>query len=366
MKSVAKILFTGDIAPLENAERKPEEEKRFFIDSSIVKLFAQYDYRVANLECVLTKSIKPIQKTGPALKSNPESVKLLTDLHIDLACLSNNHIRDYGNQGVLDTLNVCKTHSISTVGAGMNPKEAELSHIQILAGKRIAFLNFSEQEYNSVSPKRAGSNPDDFIHIIRSIRKAKVESDFQIIIMHGGKEMYPYPTPDQQELYRFIAEEGVHAIIAHHTHVIAGYEIYNKVPIFYSLGNFIFPEKNNPKEWFSGLLVGLTLSDDSVFNIELYHTLFNESEISMVKKDTISVENSLTKETITKQWDSYIHGLGVKALKQYQNLSFSNKVMIKIGIMKFKPKPNFFRMLNHSLNCKTYNEILRNLINKNT
>ena len=63
-------------------------------------------------------------------------------MNIDIACLSNNHIRDYGVIGVIDTINVCNENMISTVGAGKNIYDASKPLVKIIKDKKIAFFNF--------------------------------------------------------------------------------------------------------------------------------------------------------------------------------------------------------------------------------
>src|SRR5690606_20141744 len=112
--------------------------------------------------------------------------EVLKILKVDLVTLGNNHILDYGEQGVVDTLNFCKKNNIKTIGAGMNLKEAsEVFYLNTAEGK-VAIVNFAENEWTSATTTSAGSNPMDFIDNTKQISMAKNNADFVIVIVHGG------------------------------------------------------------------------------------------------------------------------------------------------------------------------------------
>src|SRR5690554_2760588 len=158
-----KILITGDFAinqpyPTEN------------ISEEVIGLFQSSDYNIVNLEAPVTNSNSKILKTGPHLKSNKEStLSILKTLNIDLVTLANNHVLDYDEQGVLDTLSFCHKQGIQSVGAGTNLKEAaQNKYIETKEGI-IAIVNFAENEWASATDKSAGANPMDIIDNLKQI-----------------------------------------------------------------------------------------------------------------------------------------------------------------------------------------------------
>src|SRR5690606_29564692 len=156
------------------------------ISEEIKGLFAQSDYNIVNLEAPVTESNSKILKTGPHLKSDKKStIEVLKDLNIDLCTLANNHVLDYDEQGVLDTLNFCQEHNIQTVGAGKNKEEASRTlYLETKAGK-IAIINIAENEWASATDTSAGANGMDLIDDVKSIQEAKSQSDFVLVIVHG-------------------------------------------------------------------------------------------------------------------------------------------------------------------------------------
>src|SRR5690625_3021554 len=110
----------------------------------------------------------------------------------------------------------------------------------------------------------AGAHPMDIIDNSRKIQETRDKADYVIVIVHGGHEYYNLPSPRMQKQYRFYADQGADLVVGHHTHCISGHETYNGVPIFYSLGNFLFT-KNNPKEdWYTGLVLEVEITDSGL------------------------------------------------------------------------------------------------------
>src|SRR5690606_9777787 len=121
----------------------------------------------------------------------------------------------------------------------------------------------------------------DFIDNLKAIRDLKKTVDKVILIYHGGREHYQLPTPEQRRRLRFFIENGVDAIVAHHTHCVSGYEYFAGKPIVYSLGNFIFDYKAKYQKgtWTEGMSVILSLMDiHSNFKIQLIPHLQGKAE----------------------------------------------------------------------------------------
>ncbi len=257
---MSKILFTGDFCPAGSVEKIALEGDPTQINSvfeEIVPYTTQSDYVVVNLECPLTRSQSAIEKTGPNLKANPKTIVLLKNLGVDLVALANNHVYDYGETGLKDTLNTCREYGIGTVGAGETLAEAQSIFVALIKGKRVAFVNFAENEFCNADAGRGGANPLDIIDNTRQIHAAREQADAVIVIIHGGHEHFHYPSPRMVKTYRFFAEQGATAIIAHHPHCVCGYEVHDGVPIFYSLGNFLFSRDTNFEGWYLGYMVQL-------------------------------------------------------------------------------------------------------------
>lgn len=260
-----KILISGDFCPINRIAQlaKTGDYKSIFNDLN--SILEGNDLNITNLECPLYSGNKAIIKTGPCLKADKNSTKILTYGNFNLVTLANNHLMDFGIDGLKSTMGICKQENVATVGGGFNIKEASEPFYKTIKGKRIAILNFAENEFSTTQDESPGANPLNPVSNFYDIKEAKEKSDYVFVIVHGGHEYYQLPSPRMQETYRFFIDAGADAVIGHHTHCYSGYEIYEGKPIFYSVGNFIFdwPDKRN-SIWNKGYAILFTIEDDAI------------------------------------------------------------------------------------------------------
>ena len=272
--SEIKILFTGDLCPVGKLEKLIQEGKSNEILSGIQKILSDKDILIANLESPLTESSFPIKKSGPNLKLLPTCVDFMSTAGIDVACLANNHIGDYGPKAVLETLDTLKKNGIKTVGAGVELDDARKPLLIRRKGRKIAILAYAENEFGMAEIGIPGSSPLDPLENIRQIKQASERADITLVLVHGGNEENPAPSPRMVKTYRAFAEAGASAVIAMHTHCPQGFEIYTGAPIFYSLGNFLFdwpssgarPEKDS--FWWKGHMAKITFEGNKASCVE--------------------------------------------------------------------------------------------------
>lgn len=236
-----KICIVGDFCPRHHSRVLLESKVCDIIDDKIISFIQKSDLSIVNVESPLTLSTHRFVKSGPHLKIAPRFAHFLVDCGFRLATLANNHIYDYAQEGLDDTLRACSQNGMATVGAGRTIQEAQQTYFQSVGGRRLAIINVAENESCTATKFHGGAHPLDVINNVRSIKAACNEADYVIVIVHGGNELCPYPSPRVVQRYRFFIESGAHAVVAHHPHVIQGYEIYHGAPIIYSLGNFLFP-----------------------------------------------------------------------------------------------------------------------------
>jgi hypothetical protein len=371
MKNTLSILFTGDFAPCRRFEKIVLAKKETIFGDAL-PLIQNADISFVNLECPLTNSAKPIEKSGPAIKADPKCVEVLKDFTI--IGLANNHVMDFDTQGLEDTIEACESLDILTVGAGSNINEAQKFKIVERNGVKVAFIALAEHEFNQASEYKAGSAPIDAIDNYHQIMQAKKQADILIVTLHAGNEYFPYPRPKLRKLCHHYIDLGVEAVVCHHPHVPGAYEYYNGKPIFYSIGNFIFDNEKPPKEWDKGYMVRLDINKQhkSIENIELIpfeqsvqiagiKLLRNEEKdnfLQQIESYKEILENKILykevwKEFVEKQANSYI-------LRQYSPLLFRglgflgrNTSLSKI----FVNNNNILAKLN-ILRCQSHHELL--------
>ena len=283
------LFIVGDVVPkgkhlvsfLQSGDRIFQEIKPFITGA---------DLSIVNLEAPIVKgNPTPIEKSGPNLHVTPLVVDGLKTLGFSIVTLANNHFFDQGQKGVDNTIDVCQSVGLRTVGGGRTCSEARLPLFVEKNGKRIALINACEHEFSIATSEHGGSNPLDLINIKEDISNARSKADFVVLILHGGLEMYHYPTPRMKRWYRFFVDLGADAVINHHQHCINGYEVYKGKPIFYGLGNFYFPRGSQPltNSWLYGYAVRLVLGEGVDFEMVPY----KQTEDAVILRDKVDFEN---------------------------------------------------------------------------
>ena len=265
-----RILVAGDFVPRHRVSSQIEAGD-FKCLEEVRPIIQAVDYAIVNFESpIVLHKANPIDKTGPSLKCTKEAMDCIAYTGFNCVTLANNHFRDYGNEGVRDTIETCIEKGLDYVGGGKTRGEAEKTLYKNICGKIMAIINVCENEWSIASGNKGGANPLNIVNVCHSIKQAKQKADYILVIVHGGTELYNLPTPRMKETYRFFIENGADAVVNHHQHCYSGYEIYQGKPIFYGLGNFCFDKNTNNIDelWEKGFLLELDLED--VIGFRLY------------------------------------------------------------------------------------------------
>jgi poly-gamma-glutamate capsule biosynthesis protein CapA/YwtB (metallophosphatase superfamily) len=257
----AKVLITGDVhlggGRIQGLAKEGAKDKLF---GSFLNLIQEADVAVTNLESPVIDKGTPSLKTGPNLKSPVDALKVLADSGFNLLTLANNHTMDYGVDGLNSALAECKKLGINSVGAGQDFQEAKNPYIQRVNGIKLGFINFAENEFGTTFNSEPGCHGLNPIKNYYSISETSQNVDFLIVIVHGGHENYPLPSPAMKERYRFFVDAGADLVVGHHPHCYSGFETYCGVQIHYSLGNFLFDNaKKDDDRWSQGYMLQLVI-----------------------------------------------------------------------------------------------------------
>jgi poly-gamma-glutamate capsule biosynthesis protein CapA/YwtB (metallophosphatase superfamily) len=367
-----KILITGDLAITQPYNTSA------LIDQSLKDLFTSSDINIVNLEVPVTESISKILKTGPNLKAHRQSIaEIFKMLHVKVATLANNHLMDYDEQGVADTLAFCKEEKVQTVGGGMNLEEASKTLYLDTEEGKIAVVNFAENEWIPATTTSAGANPMDIIDNANLIKHAKLNAEFVFVIVHGGHEYYNLPSPRMQKQYRFYAEQGADIVIGHHTHCMSGNEVYMGVPIYYSLGNFIFTEQSTYSDWYIGLVLEVEIQKGKLLT-QLNPMKQQEKtfELSLLKNDEkqevldrILLYSAIIADELKlkQEWNNFIESKYDDYLNYWSPFSFiSNRyikgLFIKMGIKGMNKKGMALTL--NLIRCESHADMSKEVIKK--
>ena len=252
-----RILIGGDTVPTQSNEAcfisgKLDE----IVDNRIRDIFHNSDLCILNLEAPLTNNNSAISKTGPAIKVNPQAVNGLCSLNVGLVTLANNHILDYGEKGLEDTIRELNERKIKYVGAGNNIDEAARPVIINVCDKRIGIYGCVEHEFSIAAKNQMGANPFDPLEVYDHIIDLKEKCDYVIVLYHGGKEHYRYPSPELQKICRKFITKGANLVVCQHSHCIGCKESFENGLIIYGQGNFIFDYQDN-EYWNTSLLISI-------------------------------------------------------------------------------------------------------------
>ena len=255
-----KTLLLGDMSPTIVTDPLFAAKDAATLFTDTVTLFQGNDVNFVNLECALTESDKSIEKFGPPLKASLNTAETLKNIGVNCCGLSNNHIFDYGIQGVLDTMKALDEAGIAYTGFGRDYEDSRKDMIYEIDGEKLAIIAVCEHEYSYALEDRMGSRPYDEYDTMEDICKAKEICDRVIVIYHGGKEHCQYPSPRLRKLCHAMVKNGADVVLCQHSHCIGCYEAFQDGHILYGQGNFHFvkPGFISPeleKTWNSSLAV---------------------------------------------------------------------------------------------------------------
>ena len=197
-------------------------------------------------------------------RAKPERMALLEEMGTDLVSLANNHIYDYGEEGMLDTLHYLDEAQIPYVGGGRNIGEAGRPVYFIINGMKIGFVAASNAELTLYTPAAGEDSPGileayDTSMYEQLIAEASKECDYLIAYIHWGPEDVNQYADYQTVQGKEFLDAGADIVVGGHPHVLQGMEYMDGKPVIYSMGDFWF----NGETKYTGLL-NLEISVDGL------------------------------------------------------------------------------------------------------
>lgn len=245
------LSFAGDISFAEGYANMVSYHSRGndiaqCITPDLIARMDSADIMMVNNEFTYSNRGAPLSGKTFTFRAKPEMAENLLKLSVDIVSLANNHVFDYGETALIDTLDTLDHYEIPYVGAGRNLEEAKKIVYMEKGGMKIAFVSATQVERSYVFTKEATDSsagvlrtfsPEAFLEVIR---RAEETSDFVVVYVHWGTEGMNQFEGDQQLLGHQYIDAGADLVIGDHPHCLQGVEYYKGVPIFYSLGNYWF------------------------------------------------------------------------------------------------------------------------------
>lgn len=223
------------------------------LSADLLKEMQQADIMMVNNEFTYSNRGTPLPEKAFTFRSRPENVELLHEMGVDIVSLANNHVYDYGEEALMDTLDTLKGANIPYVGAGRNLDEAKEPYYYNVNGRTIAFVSATQVERNE-SPDTRGATEvtagtfrcfteEEFATLLEVVKEADANSDCTVVYIHWGSENVDELHWAQEWQAPELVEAGADLIVGDHPHCLQGIDYIDGVPVFYSIGNFWFNSK---------------------------------------------------------------------------------------------------------------------------
>lgn len=280
------LTFTGDIT-LGGEDLVRDTERGFsavyrregaeYFLKNMKDFFAEDDLTVVNLEGVLTDNMNLPQSQGIKIgkyffRGEPELAEILSCASVEAVSLANNHTRDFGEQGLRDTIAAVEGAGLQWFGTyDWNRRDTERFLFYEKEGVTICLMSLYWEDYGQGDVK---GNGEFFRQQIQTIKESG-QADAVICVFHGGQEYDRHRSRPQTVFTNMAMKAGADLVICHHAHVVMGMDVIGNRSVFYSLGNFCFggnvnayqQTKKKTQDAAPALVVRaeLTFSDDGTY-----------------------------------------------------------------------------------------------------
>jgi poly-gamma-glutamate synthesis protein (capsule biosynthesis protein) len=212
---------------------------------------------------------------GLVFAFDPSLHEGLADVGIDLVSLANNHIRNAGSTGVVQTIRNLRRAGIGSVGAAADAIRARRPACLDVQGQRVCLLAYDaiNTGVHAATPGRPGAARLQIDQVRDDIRHARAGgADVVIVMPHWGREYVTSVTAEQRRWARSMIRAGADAVLGAHSHVTGPIERIDGRPVLYSLGNLLFdlPRFEETEE---GVLAELTFEGARLAQLELHPTV---------------------------------------------------------------------------------------------
>ena len=265
------LLFTGDVLLDRGVRPIVEQHGVPYLFEGVADDFARADAVIVNLECPLADTLSPIGKQY-IFHAPTRYAAGLRQAGITHACLANNHTNDQSRRGLRSTAQALEEAGITPLGYGTSAAVRTQPTLIRKNGVTAAI-------FNSVALPLENWVPSDSLPDVCQLRaealaavihayKAAHPDHYAIAVLHWGAEFQQSPSMRQRLGAAALASAGCDAVIGHHPHVVQPYEQIStpdaprQMPVFYSLGNFVFDQ--TPPSTRRAAMAELILTPDSL------------------------------------------------------------------------------------------------------
>lgn len=207
-------------------------------------LFVADDLTIVNLECSASDLGTPLAKAF-TFRCHPDSLPVARAHGVDVANLANNHGQDFGTEAMLDAWHNLNRAGIRPVGVGPDLRIATRPAVMTVGPWRVAVLGMGgvvpSPGWLATEDRPGMASGDDIDQMTDAIRRAREVADFVAVSIHWMWELETEPREDDRLRAEAMVAAGADMIFGHHPHRLGELEFIDGVPVFWTLGNFVWP-----------------------------------------------------------------------------------------------------------------------------
>jgi poly-gamma-glutamate synthesis protein (capsule biosynthesis protein) len=244
------LIFAGDVMLGRGVDEALQHRSPAHPWGDLLPVLETADLLLVNLECALTDRTERWTDGGYKpfyFRADPRAVNALAAGRVGFVSVANNHIGDFGWDGLRDTLTVLDRAGIAHAGAGMDRADAHEPARVVLHGARVSIVAFADypgewratatspgMNYTPVSLDR-----ESFTEVARQIAAARERADFVIFSIHWGPNMRAWPSQEFRAFAYAVIDAGADIFWGHSAHVVHGVEFHHGRPILFDTGDLV-------------------------------------------------------------------------------------------------------------------------------
>ncbi|OGG54898.1 hypothetical protein A3D62_00080 [Candidatus Kaiserbacteria bacterium RIFCSPHIGHO2_02_FULL_49_11] len=259
-----KILIVGDMLFDRQIRLVGQERGEDLIFSCIKPFLLQADMVVGNLEGPITELASVSAGSVPESPENyrftfpTTTAEVLQRHNITGVNLGNNHMGNFGEEGIIKTQEYLRRSGVHFFGGLRGDEPLWRSNLNGVPMTFVSYNQFGGQSAESVA---------------EVIAKERAAERMVIVYAHWGDEYVP-PPQELRDTARLFVTSGAAMIVGSHPHIVLEHEYMDGVPVYYSLGNFIFDQYWN-EDVSTGLVLTLHIADEDI-NIQEHRVVLNQ------------------------------------------------------------------------------------------
>ncbi len=276
-----------------------------FVKSSFTAPFEGTDLILCNLEAPISDRTDARENKKYNLKNDPAVLELLDKRFV--LSLANNHMMDYGEEGLTDTIGRLQAAGFAFAGAGRNIEEASQPAYVHADSMAVAMVCAADPRFQPAGPTSAGVLPARPEVLEPIIAKARQRAECVVVSIHAGMEFTPVPTPFMMNLADGCLNAGASVVCYHHAHCLSGCTRKDEGLILWGVGNYAFPYilPRGYSAWFRSAVWNVTINNSGAAeNLDIVPITLNPDGIPSIARGRAAEQIKATIDKCSRRMES--------------------------------------------------------------